>query len=242
MQPRGCTNDKHGCGYTDEFGRKHRTYSPFATREFAKSVYQMVSEKGGIVNFHPSGCHNLAVLGCCSSLFEGEFFQGDFIHGQLEDMPEPLLRAIMDGHSTGTPVVGVVYATEKWSYHQALGMLLLHWAPPKTVCWEDGLEELSKIWDVYDAFKTSTVVWKPYYKDGCPIGCDDERIKVSCYEKENQILAIVATTNKNFNGKAKINSNFGKVTDAISGKVLSDNGNAEVELCGFDYKLLVIDK
>ena len=170
------------------------------------------------------------------------FFQGNFIHGQLEDMPEPLLRAIMDGHSTGTPVVGVVYATEKWSYHQALGMLLLHWAPPKTVCWEDGLEELSKIWDVYDAFKTTNVVWKPYYKDGCPIGCDDERIKVSCYEKENQILAIVATTNKNFNGKAKINSNFGKVTDAISGKVLADNGNAEVELCGFDYKLLVIDK
>lgn len=241
-QPRGCVNDKHGCGYTDETGKVHRTFTPFATREFAKSVYKLVEEKGGVVNFHPSGCQNLAVLGFCSSLFEGEFFQGEFIHGQLDDMPEPLLRAIIDGHNTGVPVVGTVYVTEKWSYHQALGMLLLHWAPPKTVCWEDGLEELSKIWKVYDAFKSSDVVWKPYYKDGCPVTSPTEYVKVSCYEKENQILAIVATTNKNFSGKAKVVSKHSKVTDAISGKVLSNKGDAEVELCGFDYKLLIIDK
>lgn len=243
LQPKDCINQSHGCGYIDATGKLKPTYSVFGTREFAKNLYRLAAERGVVVNFHPCGCHSLAVLGFCSSLFEGEFFQVQMMKGELSELPEGCLQALMDYTSTGVPVQALCYVNPPaWTFHEAVGMMLVHNSVPKTVCWEDGLEEMSKIWTVYDAFKKDGVKWKPYYQDGCPATTKTADVLVSCYEREDKILAIVATSNRAFNGKALIETVGKNVVDAVSGKTLSENGTAEVELNGFDYKLLLIDK
>lgn len=243
LEPRECLNSEHGCGYTDEHGNKHPTYPVFKVREFAKRIYRLASEKNLTINFHPSGCRNLAVLGFCSSLFEGEFIQSRVYKGELEEIPESNLRSIMDGTSSGVPVQALCYINPPyWNFHEAVGMMILHGSLPKTVCWEDGLEEMSKLWRVYDDFKTDGVEWKPYYAKNCPVKSETDGVRVSCYEKEDKILAIVATTKKSFSGSALIKTDYKTIYDGVSNSVISNNGSAKVELFGFDYKLLVIEK
>ena len=163
--------------------------------------------------------------------------------GELNDIPKGCLQALMDYTSTGIPVQALCYINPpSWIFHEAVGMMLVHNSVPKTVCWEEGLHEMSEIWKVYDAFKCEGVKWRPYYKDGCPIITNSPNVVVSCYEREDKLLAIVATTNRDFNGKALIKSNGKNVIDAVNGTVLSENGCAEISLKGFDYKLVFIEK
>lgn len=241
--PHACANHEHGCGYVDSNGVIRDTFPVFETRELAKRIYRLVTERGGVVNFHPTSCHNLAVLGFCSSLWDGEVFQGRLLRGELEVMPEALLRAQFDGHNIGVPVQALCYMNPpKWTFREAIGMMLLHWSIPKTVDWEDGLELMSNIWEIFDNFKTPDVKWRPYYRAKCPVTSLTDGVKVSCYEREDKILAIVATTRKSFSGKAKIETKYKNIQNAFSGEKISDNGVAEIEFSGFDFEMLVIEK
>ena len=243
LNPNECTNGAHGCGYNGANGKRRRTFPVFAIREFAKELYKLAFERNAIVNFHAGGCHNLAALGFCSSIFEGEIFQAKMINGETTVMPEGCLRALMDSTCIGVPIQALCYINPPtWTFHEALGMMLLHGSVPKTVCWDEGLEEMNDIWSVYDNFRGKSVSWKPYYHAECPVSTDSELVKVSCYETSDKILAIVATSNKEFDGNVAVTSSGKRIVDAVSGNELSCVGSAIIVLHGFDYKLLIIEK
>ena len=101
---------------------------------------------------------------------------------------------------------------------------------------------MSEIWDIFDSFKGEEIEWKPYYNPSGRVTRETVGVKISCYEKENEILAVVATDNKKFSGKAKIKSMLPNISRANNGEILSNNGTAEIELNGFDFALIKFKK
>ncbi len=241
--PVTCCNSEHGCGYTDEFGNLHDTHPVFEIRDFAKKLYRFASERGKTVQFHLSGCHNLAAIGFCDSIWDGEVFQRPLLLGELKEMPEEMLRAQFDSSNIGVPMQALCYSNPPvWTFDNAIGMMLLHNCMPKSNDIEEPLEIMSEIWDIYDEFNDGAVDWRPYYNASGRVTCETEDIRISCYERENKILAIVATTRADFEGEAEIKAELPKIYDAREKTMLSKSGEAKVKLHGFDFKLLVFEK
>ncbi len=241
--PTPCCRGDHGCGYVDEYGELQVTYPVFEIREFMKKIYKLVSSRGGIVNIHLGGSHNLAAMGFCDSIWDGEVFQSMLLKGELEEMPDELLRAQFDHHNTGVPMQALCYSNPpSWTFNSAIGMMLLHGSFPKPNDIAEPLEIMSKLWDIFDSFKSAEVEWKPYYNPSGRVVCETNGVRVSCYEKENEILAIVATDNKSFNGVATIKSTLPVAINADSGEKLSTNGEVKLQLNGFDFGIIKFEK
>ena len=241
--PSPCARLEHGCGYIDCHGELQETHPVFEIREFMKKIYRLVSERNGIVNIHLGGAHNIAAMGFSTSIWDGEVFQSMLLKGELDEMPDELLRAQYDSHNTGVPMQALCYSNPPtWTFNSAIGMMLLHGCFPKPNDIEEPLEIMSRIWDTFDAFKGGEILWRPYYNPSGRVVCETEGVKVSCYEKESEILAVVATDNKNFGGKATVKSCLANVSFADSGKTISNNGIAEIQLNGFDFAILKFEK
>ncbi len=238
-----CCNTEHGCGYVDDQGMIQDTHPVFEIRDFAKKLYKLARSRGVTVQYHLSGCHNLASMAFCDSVWDGEVFQGPLLRGELEEAPLEMLQAQFDSSNTGVTMQALCYSNPPvWNFDEAIGMMLLHNSIPKSNDIEEPLEKMSKIWEIYDEFNDGNVEWRPYYNASGRVVCETEDVKVSCYERDDKILAIVATTKKAFSGVAEIKSSLPNIVDAMTNEKISVNGEAKIQLDGFDYKILILDK
>jgi len=74
--PRACDNEKHGCGWYDDFGVKRMTYPINANREFTKRLRKVMldNDPKGIVQYHTSSEPLVPVCSFVDELHEGEVF------------------------------------------------------------------------------------------------------------------------------------------------------------------------
>lgn len=243
MRQRHCTNSKHGCGYQDSEGNWHTTYYQEGIRKVFKALYKYTYERGLIMNSHCAGAMNLMALGYCTSVWEGETFQDPLLHGVISKMPEGHIRMAFGSKHFGVPVYSLCYSNEPvWTYHNAVATQLLHNSMPKPVDYTVALEETSQIWKIYDSFPIANSKWKPYYSDN-GVATSDSRVKVSYYDADNQLLAVVAGTEKGIESNVAIDfSGLGatRITDAFKGETVSTDGKYSTYINGFEYRLLKV--
>ncbi len=240
-----CKNLEHGCGFYKD-GELHGTYTVFDMREFIKKLYAYCSERDLIINVHPSGAINLATIAYCTSVWDGEFFQGRLLNGELDEVPEPLIRAQYSGACTGIPVYALYYVNPPaWRFRQAAALSLLCGTLPKVGYLDESIEYMSRIWDVFEQFIANKAVFHAYYEnnENAPVKVSGApHVKLSYLETDSEILAIVCCVKKNISEKAVVSSIYAGITDAESEAKLSSNGKVEFEFSDFDFKLLKITK
>lgn len=242
-QARPCVNESHGCGFRDENRKLQPTYAVWGSREILKSIYEYTSENGLIVNLHVDGSPCLHSLGFGDSTWEGEGYQGRFLHGELKEMPESLIRSQFTGRDRGLPVMSICYSNPPtWTFESAAAMALVHGSLPKPVDIGEPLEYMSKIWDAVDSFDIKNAKWKPYYGGNDVVTSDDEGVKISVYETDNEILAFCTSTRVDFDKEVTISATYPVCKNAISNEILSENGKFSAKMKGIECLILKCEK
>ena len=239
----GCINEKHGCGWRDENGKLHPTFPVWAIRRLFKKLYNLCESRGATMHIHGSGSFNMAAIAFYHSIWEGEQFQGLLMNGKLKSMPEGHFRAQYTGRDTGVPVFSLCYsAPPVWTFKNASAICLIHGSLPKPVDIGEPLEDMSKIWKAIDAFPISEATWHPYYKEHSDAVSDNEEVKVSYYKAGNKMLIFCASVHADFEGRAKIKTEYKNVKNALTGEMMSDKGELTLDFKGFDYVVLTAEE
>lgn len=240
-----CKNEEHGCGFYKD-GELHGTYAVFAMREFIKNLHEFCNSRDLIINVHPGGAMNLATLAYCTSVWDGEFFQSKLLNGTLDEVPEPLLRTQYSGACTGIPVYALCYSNPPaWNFRQALTLALPFGTLPKPGDVGEPLEIMSRVWDIFEEFINKKAVFRPYYEnaENPPVRISGApHVKLSYYETDSEILAIVCCLKKNVSETARLTSAYANVIDCETKQTVSTDGKADFTFSDFDFKLLKISK
>lgn len=241
----GCANHAHGCGYIDENGKSHPTHSLYGIRKVFKEIYKFIKSRNGIMNSHCNAYMTLPALNYCTSVWEGENFQGQLLHGKVSKMPEGHLRMMFGSKHFGVPVYSLCYSNDPvWSYHNAIATQLLHNSMPKPVDIGAPLEETSRLWKAYDAFPIAKSEFKEYYTNN-GVTTSDKRVKVSYYDAGDKIMAVVAGTEMGIECDVTVDfSAIGakNLTNAFTGEKIADGSSYTARVDGFEYKLILADK
>ncbi len=194
--PWGCANTKHGCGYQRPDGSVGKTYPIFSTRSMMKRIYTLVREHvpDGQVNVHQSTCMTIPTLAFATSYWDGEQLQGlkrpEHFEQLMEILPLDAFRAEFMGKNWGVPAELLHYASGPFKRSEAMAVALLHDVPVRPGNMND-LEELAKIWKLWEEFGRHEAEWIPYWAQDTRIKTNRPEIKVSLYNRPGRGLAAV---------------------------------------------------
>ena len=206
--PWECANARHGCGYTDRFGKRHTTFPVFAVREHVKKLYEVVHERGGLIDTHQSTCCIAPTLSFCDTYYDGENIQGALIEsvrsgrGLLDFLNLPAFRTEYMGKNLGLIDQFISYSNPElgWTIEKLAALTLIHDVMPRprqkgelsdeslTV----DLDYMSKIWRVWDEFEAVEAEWLPYWKDNDLIACETENAFLSLYRGPKKTLGVLS--------------------------------------------------
>lgn len=239
-----CENGEHGCGFTDEAGVRHATYPVWGTRKTLKRLAEIVCEKhGGIINCHAGSSFNLPALAFTTSLWDGEIFQTGFLHGRINALPDAYFRALYTGRNIGIPIFLLTYLNPPvWDFRMALSTALPFGILPKVNDAGEPLEVISRIWAAFDRFGVEEAEFTPYYRGAHPVAADDLRVKVSVWQREGRLLAVIASTERELSADVTLTFPYPHLRDAESGMPLSENGSVTLPLRGFSFRLIEASK
>ncbi len=196
-EPWGCTNAAHGCGNKRPDGSVSPTYPIFDTRSMMRRIYTIVRhhDPQGQVNVHQSTCMVIPTLAFATSYWDGE---------QLQGLPRPktpgavlpldAFRCEFMGHNWGVPAELLHYPSGPFKRSEAMGMALLHDVPVRPSSLGD-LDELARVWRLFDAFDRHAAAWLPYWDNAGYVASRQPRVKVSVYNRPGKgFVAVVANT------------------------------------------------
>jgi len=190
--PWKCTNEIHGCGYTDTYGNRKPTYPIFAVREMMKRAYVLFKKfkPDSLLFYHMSAIWAVPTLSFADICYGGEQFYREEA-GFLFDLDK----------------FRVEFAPNHWGllcmYHAVVGpaltadYLLTLTTLHGSMISSDGPElayKRAEVWRVLDSFGYEDAEWIPYWKSQRLVRCSSEAVKVSVYRKEGSALLIVANT------------------------------------------------
>jgi len=238
-----CINTSHGCGYYAPNGELIATYPVFGTRKTLKRLYRIVcEERGGIINCHSGSAFNMPALSFVSSMWDGEAFQSELLHGRIDRLPDEYFKCLYSGKNLGLKIYMLCYLNPPvWDLDMALSVALPYGILPKVNDVGEPLEKISEIWRIFDEFGVNNSSFIPYYEE-CDkeVAVSDPRVKLSLYKNGEKLLAIAAVTDKNLDVTFNVECHGKTLRDARSGRILSENGTAELSLSGFDFRLIEI--
>ena len=192
--PWECANADHGCGYTDKNGVRHTTYPVFAVRKHVKALYELVHEKGGIIDTHQSSCLLSPTLGFADSFYNGESFQGA-IQNFKKAMKLESYRTEYMGKNLGIFPQLLATVNEKFTIEKATSLSLIHDVLPRPGSLKS-THYLSKLWNTLNEFGSGEAKWHPYWIDDGLVKIDAEDVYCSIYEKDGAYLAAVSSFNE----------------------------------------------
>ena len=239
VMPRACANARHGCGWTDDNGKRHVTYPFFAVRKMMRELYEFVESRGGRIDAHQSGYICPATLA-----FVHSYWDGEQLACSRQDIKRTLdvdaFRAEFMGRNHGVACEFLAYEVPgKWSYEDALALTLLHDVLVRP-CGFVSVPRLAPVWKVLDDFGCSESEFVPYWQDDAPVATP-ESVKASFYRKNGRYLAVVSNLSPDNAVKAELTLPAGvqKVAEALSGRdVPVRDGKAVLDLDPFRMKLL----
>ncbi len=243
FSPRACKNESHGCGYRDSQGKLHSTYPIWALREVLEELYDIVHTRGGVINAHTSNSFAVPTLAFADTLWDGEPIQGYLRSGKVEEMPEGHIRSMYAGRNTGVPAFMICVNNENWTFHNACTCVIPYGLLPKPQTIE-GLDEMAKVWKVYKSVPMEDATFKAYYENDVTVS--NSSVKVSYFDYDGAILAVVANMKKGASGKTEVvfNGKFKSAVNRITDEKLNliDGNKIIVEYDDFDYSLIELKK
>ncbi|MFQ6113960.1 MAG: glycoside hydrolase domain-containing protein [bacterium] len=253
IEPWGCANERHGCGYRADDGSLRVSYPIFAVRRLMRQLYALIHPKGGLVNAHQSTCCVTPTLAFCHSYWDGEQFGGGELSGDsLQKLSLEAFRAEFMGKNFGVPCEFLVYERPpKWTFEHALAFTLLHDVRVRPGGFGRQLELMSKIWKAMTDFSVSSAEWHPYWRNQQLVEAQPESVKVSFYLRGSQALLVVSnlSAKQEVEGCITLNSSalglsgaFTFARDAITGEELTLKGdNLRLILPAMRARLVFLD-
>ena len=203
--PWACTNDKHGCGYTDEYGIRHTTYPVKNMRRAFMHIYEEIHEKlGKTIQIHPWSAFVPAYLAFCDLYWAGEAVALRFkknTQAIINAFSEDMFRTEFSGKNIGVPCQFLVYTLpdNSWNFRTATATCAPFGIYPRPINVHESLDFMSEIWRVLDSFDAKNCAFTPYYTGNVGAESDNENVKISSYENENVFVLVAANpTNQNF--------------------------------------------
>lgn len=186
---RGCTNSRHGCGWTDAGGVRHETYPIFAVRRMMRELYEFVEARGGRIDAHQSGYVCPATLGFAHSYWDGEqLAAGQESVKDLLDLDA--FRAEFMGVNHGVPAEFLCYEKPDWTYENALAISLLHNVLVRP-CFFTALPHLEPVWKTLDGFGAAEAEFVPYWEN--PLKISPACVKASAWRRpDGKTLYVVS--------------------------------------------------
>lgn len=218
--PKGCLNDKHGCGFIDEDGEPQKTYAISSNRAVAKKLYAFFEERGGLFNPHISSCCNIPTFSFCHLNWDGEDVQWHIAQQgekSIDALTADYMRTEYIGRNFGLNYELIAYTFNNWSFEDSMTISLAHGILPRPNVMGEPLELISKVWKAIDDFGIEGAEFNPYWKNN--IDCASETTKLTFYEKNGKRLGFISnmsnTDNTSINFKLSENQ---KVFDAFTGE------------------------
>ena len=107
----------------------------------------------------------------------------------------------------------------------------------------EDLQEVAKIWRIYDELPTSKAEYKPFFNND--VQTSNENVKVSYYELGGKILAVIANFCKQPTGKTEIKfaKKYSNAVNKITGEKVNlvDGDKVTVEFDNFDYTIIGLE-
>ncbi len=238
-----CSNEKHGCGYTDADGKRHGTYPMHAMREVLKKLYSVIEPLGGIINCHDAST-NFSAMGFSHLMWSGELFQLKVMKEGVEKFPIDFLRAEFTGRNFGVPIEMLAYQNRPvWTFEHAAALGMVHGSFPRPNDIGFPLEFMSKIWKITDAFPMAQSVFIPYWKNN-ELTSDNDKVKCSYYQytdikgKKHALLIASNLSGETLHG-VKIQAKNSTVT-VLNGTAKEKQDGIEFEK--FTYIIASVDE
>jgi hypothetical protein len=247
MEPFGCTNQKHGCGYRAADGTLHPTYPIFAVRRLMYDLAAVIHPRGGLVNVHQSMCCLTPTLGFADSYWDGEQFEGgELSRNTMRQLPLATFRAEFMGRNFGIPAEFLVYEKPpRWTFDDALAFTLLHDVRVRPTGGTGTLEKMAPIWKAMTRFGVSRAQWHPYWEANPMVTVQPDDVKVSFYlagspTEGRRALLVVSNLSPEREASAELTLDLRRMglseaeataKDALSGETLPlENGRLVVPL------------
>jgi hypothetical protein len=239
VEPWGCCNQRHGCGYRAADGSLRPTYPIFGVRRLMQRLYGAFHPRGGLINAHQSTCCATPTLAFADSYWDGEQFAAGELSGDpLKSLPLEAFRAEFMGRNFGVPCEFLAYERPpQWTFEHALAFSMLHDVRVRP-CGLAALEKMSPIWNAMTRFDASAAEWHPYWETKPLAAAQPESVKVSLYSRSaaggnsGRALLVVANLSADQPATAQVTVDFGRIgvaakaaTDALSGEALTCAGS-----------------
>ncbi|NUQ64665.1 MAG: hypothetical protein HUU20_19560 [Pirellulales bacterium] len=256
IEPWGCCNERHGCGYRAADGSLRPTYPIFGVRRLIERLYGMVHRWGGIISAHQSTCCATPTLAFAHDYWDGEqFASGELSGDPLKNLPLDAFRAEFMGRNFGVPCEFLAYERPpQWTYDHALAFSMLHDVRVRP-CGLAALEKMSPIWDAMTRFEVGEAEWHPYWEASPLATSQPESVKVSLYARPDtqaergRALLVVSNLSADQPATAEVTLDFARMRaepkaarDALSGETLTlAGGRLTVPLKPLRMRLVRVD-
>jgi len=192
--PQLCANERHGCGWRDEEGKRRGSYPILAYREHVRKLNDVVKARGGIWDAHTGGCCIPAILGFADTYWDGEASQ-EMFHTSIDRIDFSTLRAQYIGRNWGVPSQFIIYASADTPFECISGLLILCgvYGRPLSIA---GVNVNEPIWKAMDEFGVDDAEFCPAWEENGQISTDSNDVYASCWIKNGKALAAVYNRTK----------------------------------------------
>ena len=245
VRPLKCMNEKHGCGWRDAEGNLHHTYPVWGIRSLLKKLYKIVTDRGGTINNHSCAAFNMAALGFCHSMWEGEAIQQTLMQGNVSEIPEGHFRSMFTGRNLGVPIYMLCYQNPPiWNFTKGMSASLPFGIIPKSNDTGMPLEQMSDIWKIMDKFDFKGAKWCPYYNEDKLLYTSNQLFKASCFKNGSKLLLMCANSvDSRAETQVSLKDGNIKVLDfTASCNVETDGGKIILSADNFDYAVILAEK
>lgn len=199
IEPFGCANEQHGCGYRTSDGTLRESYPILAVRRFMERLYRALERRGKKINAHQSTYCGPATLAFVHSYWDGEHLQNTLAAATtLQELPLATFRAEFMGRNFGVPCEFLVYEKPpRWTMERALAVTLLHDVRVRPLGVDSMLERMAPLWRAMEAFNVAEAEWFPYWRNESVVRVSHASTKVSGYRRKTagQVRWLLVASN-----------------------------------------------
>lgn len=240
--PNVCYSTEHGCGWYDENGKLHGTYSIKAIRKMMEKLYKTVKARDGYINHHCYACNNFTAFPYMDQVWLGENLQFKLNKGSTEDMELDYFRAEYSGRNMGVPAEFIAYENRPyWTFEQALSCSLLFGMLPRPNDIGFSLEFMSGVWKILDKFPVEKSKWLPYFNNNA--ATSNEKVKVSYYkytDLENKTKLLVFAVNISAKNIENVTLSFDEEVSIVIDAEKAEHVGFTFDMGPYAYKILYV--
>ena len=194
-----CDNRRHGCGFTDAFGRQGRTWPLYAHRGLSRRIYEACRDAGKRYYSHAHSNWYSLFNSFNDGWAPGEQYSSVVMKNPyfyMDEMPDRVWRSEFYSPTTGVPTfllpqigrLGNKSLREERGPSEACFAAAMAYGVPLWASLNKAV--VQEVWAAQKAFGMEGTTFRPFWKQ-TDITCTNEKLRVSLWKKEEARLVIV---------------------------------------------------